>query len=73
MKNTEILESLISIKSQITELGIKHLENQMPIVLTDVGRILKPFTDMDSAVNLAIKKLTIDNPGLIPKANTLKS
>lgn len=72
MNSTEILLKLVAIKDQITDLGIKHLENQMPVALSDVGILLRPFTGIDTALISAIKKLSEECPGSIPKANSLK-
>lgn len=73
MENTKILAELIEIKSRITELGIKHVENQMPVALSDVGLVLRPFTGIDTAINIALKKLNEENTGSIPKQKILKS
>lgn len=73
MKNANIVDKLISIKLQLSELGIEYLETQMPIALSDVGRTLKPFTSISSTIDLSIKKLSSDVvPGCIPKSNTLR-
>lgn len=73
MGNKEILAKLIDIKSQIAELGIKHIENSMPIHFSDIAATTRPFTRIDTAINLAIKNLTPTESGLIPKSSTLKT
>lgn len=74
MKNQHIITKLISIKSQVSELGIEFLGIEKSIRLDDVGTVLKPFIDIDASINNAIKKLRSDVPtGSIPKTNTLKS
>jgi len=73
MGNIEIVADLTEIKKQIAELGMKYVENQMPVSLSDVGLTLRPFTSIDSSIDQAIKKLSSGNVGLIPKASTLKS
>lgn len=73
MENIEIVADLTAIKKQIAELGMKYVENQMPVSLSDVGLTLRPFTSIDSSIDQAIKKLSSGNVGLIPKSSTLKS
>lgn len=75
MKNTpDIAKKLIDIKHQISELGIAYLDYKSPVRLDDVGNLLKPFIKIDDAINQGIKKFSSDNnPGIIPKQNTLKS
>ena len=73
MGNIEIVADLTAIKKQIAELGMKYVENQMPVSLSDVGLTLRPFTSIDSSIDQAIKKLSSCNVGLIPKTSTLKS
>lgn len=73
MPNIIISEKLIDIKRQLTELGVEYLESHSPFILSDVQKILKPFTNIDSSINQALKKITSDSvPGSIPKSNTLK-
>ncbi|MBF7090483.1 hypothetical protein IUY40_02845 [Flavobacterium sp. ALJ2] len=74
MQNSNIKNKLIDIKRQITELGVEYLGTQEPIPLSDVGMTLKPFIKIDTAINLALKKISSNViPGAIPKSNTLKS
>ncbi|OHT44455.1 hypothetical protein [Flavobacterium tructae] len=73
MGNREILEQLVRIKKEVTDLGLKHIENQMPVVLSDIGKVLKPFTDIDSSINFALKKLSDEFTGSIPKSNSIRS
>lgn len=74
MQNSNIKNKLIEIQRQITELGVEFLGTKEPIPLSDVGITLKPFIKIDSAINMAIKKISSDViPGAIPKSNTLKS
>ena len=74
MKNKSIVDKLLDIKRQISEVGIEYLGTQEPFPLSDVGKILKPFIDMDSSVSQAIKKFNSDIiQGSIPKSNTLQS
>ena len=73
MKNTIISEKLIDIKRQISALGIEYLESHSPFILSDVDRILKPFTKIDSSIDRALKKLNSNVvSGSIPKSNTLQ-
>lgn len=73
MKNLTIVNKLIDIKKQISELGVEYLDTQMPVALSDVGRTLKPFVDIGSTLDQSIKKLSSDQiPGCIPKSNSLK-
>lgn len=73
MGNIEIVADLTAIKKKIAELGMKYVENQMPVSLSDVGLTLRPFTSIDSSIDQAIKKLSLANVGLIPKSSKLKS
>ncbi|TDO68775.1 hypothetical protein EV143_12037 [Flavobacterium chryseum] len=74
MKNLSIVNKLIEIKSQISALGIEYLETQMPVALSDIGKTLKPFVEIGSSIDQAIKKLSSDvDPGSIPKSNNLQS
>ena len=73
MKNNIIVNKLIDLKLQLSELGIEYLETQMPVALSDIGKTLKPFTSISSSIDISIKKLSSEDiPGLIPKANNLK-
>ncbi|RUT68657.1 hypothetical protein D0817_20060 [Flavobacterium cupreum] len=74
MKNQIIVNKLIDIKKQISELGIEYLETQMPVALSDIGKTLKPFVEIGSSIDQSIKKLSSDAaPGSIPKSNCLQS
>ena len=73
MKNKNIVEKLLDIKQQVAKLGIEYLESHSPFILSDVDRILKPFTNIDSSIDRALKKLNSNVvPGSIPKSITLK-
>ncbi|MCC9016958.1 hypothetical protein [Flavobacterium lipolyticum] len=71
MVKNEIIEKLIEIKNNLGKLGLEYLETQMPVALSDVGLTLRPFTGIDTAINSALKKLSEENTGSIPKANNL--
>ncbi|URM37178.1 hypothetical protein [Flavobacterium anhuiense] len=73
MVKNEIIAKLIEIKRQVSELGISHVENEMPIALSDISFSLRPFTAIDTAINAALKKLSEVENGCIPKQNTLKN
>jgi hypothetical protein len=74
MKNKIIVEKLLDIKKQISDLGIEYLETQMPVALSDIGKTLKPFVEIGSSLDQSIKKLSSDvTPGSIPKSNNFQS
>jgi hypothetical protein len=73
MQENKIVDKLVSIKQQVSELGIEYLETQMPVELRDIGIVLKPFIDLSDSFDKSIKKLISDDISeTIPKTNTLK-
>ena len=74
MQENKIVDKLVSIKQQVSELGIEYLETQMPVELRDLGTVLKPFIDVSDIIDKSIKKLiSNDISEGIPKSNTLQS
>jgi len=74
MQKNNIVDKLISIKQQVSELGIEFLETKMPVELRDIGIVLKPFIDISESFDKSIKKLISDDISeSIPKTNTLKN
>ena len=74
MQKNNIVDKLVSIKQQVSELGIEYLETQMPVELRDIGIVLKPFIDVSDMIDKSIKKMISDDISeSIPKSNTLKS
>lgn len=57
MKNQAIYNRLIELQAESAKLGIEYLRNQTPIDLCDTKKVLKPFADIHSSFNNAIKKL----------------
>ncbi len=73
MQKNTIVDKLVSIKQQVSELGIEYLETKMPVELRDIGLVLKPFIDLSDSFDKSIKKLISDDISeSIPKTNTLK-
>jgi len=74
MQKNNIVDKLVSIKQQVSELGIEYLETKMPVELRDIGIVLKTFIDLSDSFDKSIKKLISDDISeSIPKSNTLKS
>lgn len=48
---------LISIREEITRLGHKHLQSKVPLPLEKVQEILKPWGDVEQAIDNLIDKL----------------
>lgn len=74
MENKKITEKLLEIQNQVTQLGHEFISSKRKIRLDDVQEMLKPFIEINSAIDKSIKKFSSDIiPGSIPKQNALKS
>lgn len=57
MDQETIIIRLLDIKKQVTSLGIDCLQSNTPISLSDSQIVLKPFSDIEVAIEKSIKKI----------------
>lgn len=56
MENQEVKQKLEELRKEVTKLGLEVLKSKIPINIDDVGRLLKPFANLENAIDREIRK-----------------
>lgn len=58
MDNQEVKQKLEELRKEVTKLGLEVLKSKTPINLDDMAKFLKPFANLENAIDREIRKFT---------------
>jgi hypothetical protein len=57
MDQDEVIEGLLKIKEQVTQLGFDYIRTKLPIAMEDFSKEAEPFITIERVIQIQIKKL----------------